>query len=433
MSSNVFVLQVSPSIPPPLQRLDDLAKNFWFSWNAELGELFGTLDPALWRKVEGSPRLFLRSVDQSILEHAAADPTFTDAYRRIVAAFDDYLGAKLTSYDGLESGDLIAYFCAEYGWHESFPIYSGGLGVLAGDHCKTASDLRLPFVAVGLLYRQGYFHQRIDRSGQQVPDYPPIDPRSAPRRVGTESRWQRGSRRLPRPRQNRRGADLESGRRARHGAAARYGCAGERGRRSADHGQALRRQQRAASATGSGARHRRRARAASAQARADRVAHQRGARRVHDSRACARVHDGRLAVRGCARGDSCRDRVHDSHARQCRSRRVSPGPHCAAVRELSCGDRHLGRAVARARPRDGTPRRVQHDAARAARLRGRQRRQQDPRAGVVAVVRECVARRAAAREPRWLRHERRARVRRSCAIPGRSCSISISARTGATE
>ena len=180
MSSNVFVLQVSPSIPPPLQRLDDLAKNFWFSWNAELGELFGTLDPALWRKVEGSPRLFLRSVDQSILEHAAADPSFTDAYRRIVAAFDDYLGAKLTSYDGLESGDLIAYFCAEYGWHESFPIYSGGLGVLAGDHCKTASDLRLPFVAVGLLYRQGYFHQRIDRSGQQVPDYPPIDPRSAP-------------------------------------------------------------------------------------------------------------------------------------------------------------------------------------------------------------------------------------------------------------
>jgi starch phosphorylase len=180
MSSSVFALQVLPTIPPSLQRLDDLAKNFWFSWNPALGQLFRKLDPVLWRKVEGSPRLFLRSVDQGILDNAAAEPTFIEEYRRIVAAFDEYLGSKPAFRDGLEPGDLIAYFCAEYGWHESFPIYSGGLGVLAGDHCKTASDLNLPFVAVGLLYRHGYFHQRIDRSGQQVPDYPPIDPRSAP-------------------------------------------------------------------------------------------------------------------------------------------------------------------------------------------------------------------------------------------------------------
>src|SRR5688572_825462 len=180
MSSSVFALQVSPSIPPTLQRLDDLAKNFWFSWNPALGQLFRKLDPKLWRKVEGSPRLFLRSIDQSILEHAATDQSFISEYRRIVAAFDEYLGSKPAFSDGLAQGDLIAYFCAEYGWHESFPIYSGGLGVLAGDHCKTASDLNLPFVAVGLLYRHGYFHQSIDRSGQQVPDYPPIDPRSAP-------------------------------------------------------------------------------------------------------------------------------------------------------------------------------------------------------------------------------------------------------------
>jgi starch phosphorylase len=178
--SNVFELQVSPTIPPPLQRLDDVAKNFWFSWNPALGQLFRQLDPVLWRKVEGSPRQFLRSVDQGILEHAAADPTFLDEYRRILTAFDDYLSAKPAVYDGLEHDDLIAYFCAEFGWHESFAIYSGGLGVLAGDHCKTASDLRLPFVGVGLLYRHGYFHQRIDRSGQQIPGYPPIDPRSAP-------------------------------------------------------------------------------------------------------------------------------------------------------------------------------------------------------------------------------------------------------------
>jgi starch phosphorylase len=180
MSNSVFALQVSPSIPSPLQRLDDLAKNFWFSWNPALGSLFRKLDPVLWRKVEGSPRLFLRSVDQGILDNAAADAKFIAEYHGILAAFDDYLGRKLVPGDGLEPSDLIAYFCAEYGWHESFPIYSGGLGVLAGDHCKTASDLNLPFVAVGLLYRHGYFHQTIDRNGQQVPDYPPIDPRSAP-------------------------------------------------------------------------------------------------------------------------------------------------------------------------------------------------------------------------------------------------------------
>jgi starch phosphorylase len=193
MSNSVFALQVSPSIPSAIHRLDDLAKNFWFSWNPALGQLFRKLDPKLWRKVEASPRQFLRSVDQSILDNAATNPEFIEEYRRIVASFDEYLGRKPVFRDGLEPGDLIAYFCAEYGWHESFPIYSGGLGVLAGDHCKTASDLNLPFVAVGLLYRHGYFHQRIDRSGQQVPDYPPIDPRSAPLSIaqhpdGTEVR-----------------------------------------------------------------------------------------------------------------------------------------------------------------------------------------------------------------------------------------------------
>ena len=82
MSNSVFTLQVSPSIPPSLQRLDDLAKNFWFSWNPALGQLFRKLDPKLWRKVEGSPRLFLRSVDQSILDHAASDASFIEELRR---------------------------------------------------------------------------------------------------------------------------------------------------------------------------------------------------------------------------------------------------------------------------------------------------------------------------------------------------------------
>jgi glycogen phosphorylase len=179
MPYSSFPLQVSPTIPEGLRRLADLAENFWFSWYPETGQLFRKLDAVLWRKVEGNPKLFLRCVDQGILDRAGADRAYLDEYDEVIAAFDAYLrapgAAKLAD---IAPDDLVAYFCAEFGLHESFPIYSGGLGVLAGDHCKTASDLKLPFVAVGLLYRQGYFNQRIDRNGQQIPEYMPIDPRS---------------------------------------------------------------------------------------------------------------------------------------------------------------------------------------------------------------------------------------------------------------
>ena len=181
MPNSSFPLQVSPTIPQPLRRLADLAENFFFSWYPETGQLFRKLDSVLWRKVDGNPKLFLRCVDQGILERAADDREYLNGYDEVLRAFDDYLlapsGAKL---EELAAGDLVAYFCAEFGLHESFPIYSGGLGVLAGDHCKAASDLSLPFVAVGLLYRQGYFNQRIDRNGQQIPEYAPIEPRSTP-------------------------------------------------------------------------------------------------------------------------------------------------------------------------------------------------------------------------------------------------------------
>ncbi len=193
MAHTSFGLQVTPNLPPALRRLDDLAGNFWFSWYPSIGQLFRKLDSALWRKVESSPRLFLRCVDPSVLENAAADPELLREYQSVLAAFDRYLGSPPPRAEGLVTDDLIAYFCAEYGWHESFPIYSGGLGALAGDHCKTASDLGLPFVAVGLSYRQGYFNQRIDRAGQQVPEYSSIDPRNTPlvlatRPDGTEIR-----------------------------------------------------------------------------------------------------------------------------------------------------------------------------------------------------------------------------------------------------
>jgi len=176
MSSTRFALQVRPNIPPALGRLPELASNFWFSWYPAVGQWFRKLDSALWRKVEGSPRLFLRTVDQNILEHVASDPLLLGEYHELVEAFDRYLAARPAQVEALQDGDLVAYFCAEYGWHESFPIYSGGLGALAGDHCKTASDIGLPFVGVGLLYRQGYFTQRIDRNGQQITEYAAIQP-----------------------------------------------------------------------------------------------------------------------------------------------------------------------------------------------------------------------------------------------------------------
>jgi starch phosphorylase len=128
----------------------------------------------LWRAVHHSPKAFLKRMDQKRVNEAADDPVFLGTMNRVLSAFDSYHAEPRLQLPGkppLQATDLIAYFCAEFGFHESLPIYSGGLGILAGDHCKGASDMRLPFVAVGLLYRQGYFHQTIDRDGNQTAHY----------------------------------------------------------------------------------------------------------------------------------------------------------------------------------------------------------------------------------------------------------------------
>jgi starch phosphorylase len=145
-----------------------------YSWDEDVRNLFSTLDRELWERVGHSPRLFLRRVDQAMLDNAAQDALYQRKYNSCVSSYDTYMGygaseSVARAFD-VDNG-LIAYFCAEFGLHESFPIYSGGLGILAGDHCKAASDLRLPFVAVGLLYRQGYFSQTIDSDGGQHANY----------------------------------------------------------------------------------------------------------------------------------------------------------------------------------------------------------------------------------------------------------------------
>jgi len=171
----MHLLEVTSPIPAPLARLPELAGNLFFSWHRPARALFQDLDPELWEQVERNPRLMLRCLDQTRLERAAADPVFVERYRQVVEYLDGYVKAPPRT-----DLPLIAYFCAEYGFHESFPIYSGGLGILAGDYCKAASDERLNFIAVGLLYRQGYFTQRVDGEGVQHADYADTDARDLP-------------------------------------------------------------------------------------------------------------------------------------------------------------------------------------------------------------------------------------------------------------
>src|SRR5262245_6233592 len=168
-----FPLQVHPRLPQRLKRLDELVNNLWYSWDRPTRALFGLLHPGLWNAVAHNPKEFLQRVDEKRLLEAAEDPVFLGSFNKVLSAYETYHNEPLRR-DGAEwlrGGDLVAYFCAEFGFHESFPIYSGGLGILAGDHCKSASDMRLPFVGVGLLYRQGYFSQLIDAEGNQHATY----------------------------------------------------------------------------------------------------------------------------------------------------------------------------------------------------------------------------------------------------------------------
>jgi starch phosphorylase len=173
------LIEVCSAVPASLSRLSELASNLFFSWHRPTRALFEDLDPELWEQVNGNPRLMLRCVEQGHLDHASTDDGYLARYREVVAAFDHYVAIGKSRLHQQDT-PLVAYLCAEYGFHESFPIYSGGLGILAGDYCKAASDERLNFVAVGLLYRQGYFIQSVDSDGVQHALYRNTDPRDLP-------------------------------------------------------------------------------------------------------------------------------------------------------------------------------------------------------------------------------------------------------------
>ena len=167
-------ITVNPQLPKRIGKLSEIANNLWWSWNTEFLRLFKMIDRDLWETCEKNPVKFLKQVSQDRLEAVATNQEFLKEYDRLAKEFDDYVTSKNTWFSNKypeNKKDLIAYFSAEYGLDQTIAIYSGGLGILSGDHLKSASDLGIPLVAVGLMYKNGYFHQRIDKDGIQHPEY----------------------------------------------------------------------------------------------------------------------------------------------------------------------------------------------------------------------------------------------------------------------
>jgi starch phosphorylase len=168
-------LLLSEKIPSRIVRLEELAYNFWWSWHRGSRDLFKMLDRTLWRSTGHNPVKMLREVPPERLEKLAADPLFLRQYDAVLMAFDADMATGGLWFPMQYPDHAIqpfAYFSAEFGLHQSLPIYSGGLGVLAGDHCKEASDIGLPLVGVGFLYEMGYFRQFLNSDGWQEAVYP---------------------------------------------------------------------------------------------------------------------------------------------------------------------------------------------------------------------------------------------------------------------
>ena len=171
-------ITVNPQLPKRIEKLSEISNNLWWSWNTEFLRLLKKMDGDLWEQSGKNPVKFLKHISQERLEAMSKDLGFLKEYDKVVSNFDGYMNSKNTWFAKKypeEKNDLIAYFSAEYGIDETMPIYSGGLGILSGDHLKSASDLGIPLVAVGLLYKNGYFNQKINGYGDQETEYKNID------------------------------------------------------------------------------------------------------------------------------------------------------------------------------------------------------------------------------------------------------------------
>ncbi len=176
-------ITVNPQLPKRIEKLSEIGYNLWWSWNTEFLKLFKKIDIDLWERVEKNPIKFLKLVTQQKLEEIAEDAEFLKEYDKVVENYENYMKSKntwfLRKYPD-NKNDLIAYFSAEYGLDQILSIYSGGLGILSGDHLKSASDLGVPLVAIGLLYKNGYFNQKINGNGIQETEYKEISVENLP-------------------------------------------------------------------------------------------------------------------------------------------------------------------------------------------------------------------------------------------------------------
>src|SRR5687767_15653425 len=179
-------------LPATLKPLEKLAWNYWWSWAPDGPEIFRDLDASVWQQCEQNPRALLAQTSDLRLAQMAADPAFAERLQQMSERFAAYM-SETRPWPGLRTSGRVshetpvAYFCAEYGVHSSLPLYSGGLGILAGDHLKSASDLGLPLVAIGLLYRYGYFRQRLRNDGWQEEHYGETFPNELPIHVVTNA------------------------------------------------------------------------------------------------------------------------------------------------------------------------------------------------------------------------------------------------------
>jgi starch phosphorylase len=172
-----------PALPERISRLAELAVDLWWSWNPDGRQVFRSLDYTLWRATAHNPVRMLWIIPRGRLEEVASDPEFLRCYDRAIAGLDAARAGRNTWWmDRFPhlTGRSITYFSAEFALHQSLPIYAGGLGVLAGDHCKEAGDLGVPLIGVGFMYPQGYFHQQVSAEGWQEESYERLNWADAP-------------------------------------------------------------------------------------------------------------------------------------------------------------------------------------------------------------------------------------------------------------
>ena len=192
MVQPVARVNVAPKLPPQLGRLHELTYNLCWAWDHEAISLFRRLDPDLWEETQHNPEWMLGRMSQERLNSLVTDTSFMAHYARVCRTFDDYMRAENTWFDEqygqLERQPVITYFSMEFGLTECLQNYSGGLGVLSGDHLKSASDLNIPLVGVGILYQEGYFRQYLNADGYQLESYPLNDYVNLPVKLQTDAK-----------------------------------------------------------------------------------------------------------------------------------------------------------------------------------------------------------------------------------------------------